>query len=154
MREWRWWKPYVLTVIAISLAIMVACDKFAETDIITDTTTGLQWMKNLSPREVSWEEAKKYCNTLKEAGYDDWRLPTKVELESTLNPAFNREDSKSKEQPFRRPFVTNLEGYIFSGTLVAGYEEAPWIMRLANGHIFNGKGYKAYAQCVRDTRFK
>ena len=136
------------------IALLVACDKFVESDIITDTATGLQWTMSLSANEMSWEEAQKYCHTIKKTGHDDWRLPAKAELETTINTALVDENPKSKEQPFHGPFVTNQDGYVFSGTPVTGYEDAPWLMSLANGHIFNGKGYKAYARCVRDTRFK
>jgi hypothetical protein len=70
-----------------------------------------------------------------------------------INPDLVDKNASSVEQPFHGPFVTQMDGYIFSGSNVEGYEDAPWIMRLVNGHIFNGKGYKAYVRCVRDQRF-
>jgi hypothetical protein len=47
---------------------------------ITDLNTGLMWQKRPDFVTRSWENAGKYANSLKLAGYDDWRLPTIKEL--------------------------------------------------------------------------
>lgn len=59
----------------------------------------------------------------------------------------------SAGSPLYGPFLAE-DGYLFSGTLVDGYDDAPWIMNLRNGHIFNGKGRAAYVRAVRDLRFR
>jgi hypothetical protein len=144
-------RPIIIIVLASS--VLFACD-FRESNIINDQTTNLQWAKMLSPQEMEWEQARQYCSDLKLNHAEDWRLPTKSELETTINKNLVDENPESTERPFYGPFIVEKEGYVFSGTPVKGYKDAPYVMRLANGHIFNGKGYKAYARCVRDNRFK
>jgi hypothetical protein len=144
-------------IILFVFGLLVCCDRAhqnLEPDVITDTATGLQWAKPLSNSQLTWDQARNFCFDLQLGGFDDWRLPTRVELETMINPELVDKNSSSTEQPFHGPFVTQKDGYIFSGSPVDGYGNAPWIMRLANGHIFNGKDYEAYARCVRDSRFK
>lgn len=52
---------------------------------ITDLVTGLIWQKVPPKMDLTWEEAKKYCDTLTLGGYDDWRLPSAKELFSISN---------------------------------------------------------------------
>jgi hypothetical protein len=47
---------------------------------ITDLNTGLMWQKTPDFRTRSWMDAGKYAQTLRLAGYHDWRLPTIKEL--------------------------------------------------------------------------
>lgn len=51
---------------------------------ITDTITGLMWQRG-DGGEMTVENATTYCDTLKLAGYSDWRLPTPLEAYSILN---------------------------------------------------------------------
>jgi hypothetical protein len=45
---------------------------------VTDTATGLMWMKNANPvgGRIAWADALTYCDNLVTNGYSDWRLPT------------------------------------------------------------------------------
>jgi hypothetical protein len=49
--------------------------------IILDTKTGLHWAID-SGKTVTWQQAGQYAKMLRLGGFDDWRLPTRVELES------------------------------------------------------------------------
>lgn len=51
---------------------------------ITDTITGLMWQRG-DGGEMTIEKATTYCDTLKLAGYSDWRLPSPFEAFSILN---------------------------------------------------------------------
>jgi hypothetical protein len=58
-----------------------------------DNVTGLMWQKT-DGGEMTFENAVSYCNNLVLGGYDDWRLPTGVELYGInnmdkVNPALN-----------------------------------------------------------------
>lgn len=60
---------------------------------ITDNNTGLMWQK-VDGGEMTFESAVTYCNNLTLGGYNDWRLPTSIELFSInnfnhLNPALD-----------------------------------------------------------------
>ena len=53
--------------------------------IVLDRVTGLMWQRNLSAATVSLADAKLQCARLNLAGYDDWRLPSRIELVSILD---------------------------------------------------------------------
>ncbi len=61
-----------------------------------DHAVGLMW-QYAEPLEMkTWEEALAYCEALQLGPFDDWRLPTVKELQSTINygkayPAIDRE---------------------------------------------------------------
>jgi len=54
---------------------------------ITDLNTGLMWKKDESP-DMNWQEALKYCQDLRLAGYTDWRLPTIKEIATILDLSY------------------------------------------------------------------
>mgnify|MGYP000859700281 CR=1 FL=1 len=68
----------VLPGSANTMAIKIDSDKF-----FIDSKNDLMWIKdaNLLPKYASWYEAIQFCNTLKYAGFSDWRLPSKEEFE-------------------------------------------------------------------------
>lgn len=52
-------------------------------EIVRDNATGLMWPVEISPKHLTFAEAEKYIadlNAKKYHGFDDWRLPTRVEL--------------------------------------------------------------------------
>ncbi len=48
--------------------------------IVIDTQTGLMWAARDNGSNITWSEAKKYCENYMVAGYTDWRMPTLEEL--------------------------------------------------------------------------
>jgi hypothetical protein len=54
-------------------------------ETISDSATGLMWMKNDNGAAVLWENALSYAEDLTFAGYSDWRLPDSKELQSILD---------------------------------------------------------------------
>jgi len=62
--------------------------------VVTDEVTGLMWQRELDGKLVTFADAKTNCDALSLAGYDDWRLPSRIELVSILDvtriePAIN-----------------------------------------------------------------
>jgi hypothetical protein len=53
--------------------------------VVTDRVTGLMWQRNLGAAMVSLADAKLQCDRLALAGYEDWRLPSRIELVSILD---------------------------------------------------------------------
>ncbi len=52
--------------------------------IVTDTSTGLIWTKEISV-EKTWKDALSYCENATYANYNDWRLPNVKELETLVD---------------------------------------------------------------------
>jgi hypothetical protein len=53
--------------------------------VVRDEVTRLVWQRRLDPRRFTWKDAMAYCDVLTLAGWDDWRLPSRIELVSLLN---------------------------------------------------------------------
>jgi hypothetical protein len=51
---------------------------------VTDSSTGLMWQQG-QVNAITWDEALVYCENLVLAGYNDWRLPSRNELQSLLD---------------------------------------------------------------------
>jgi hypothetical protein len=52
---------------------------------ITDTLTGLMWIRNPDATARTWQQALDFANSLEGCGAADWRLPNVNELESLVN---------------------------------------------------------------------
>jgi tetratricopeptide (TPR) repeat protein len=74
-KRYRRIAPIFLCLVVCGTQIDFAADNHPIT-LWPDTSTGLLWMGNVSPRTMSWQDAKNYCATLQLAGYSDWKLPT------------------------------------------------------------------------------
>ncbi|GAK51982.1 WD-40 repeat protein [Candidatus Moduliflexus flocculans] len=61
--------------------------------VVVDKTTGLMWQQSGSPKELTYDDARKYIESLNQgegfAGYTDWRLPTVEELLSLMEKETN-----------------------------------------------------------------
>ena len=73
----------------------------------------------------------------------------KHELESMVDRDVLRQESDADHGAVPKPLRTPSVRYMYSGTIVPGYEEAPYVMNAWNGHIFNGTGYRAQVRAVR-----
>ena len=53
---------------------------------ITDTNTGLMWLKNANSagNAMTWEDANAWAESFNFAGYDDWRLPSGANPDGTI----------------------------------------------------------------------
>ena len=123
---------------------------------VSDSQTKLTWQKDTSGINIymSWKQAQAYCQTLVLAGKADWRLPTEVELQTTIDWTA---DGK-KGTVFALPFTTaTSDKHLLSVT--------PWIDSIQDvakgGGMFWGvdfnAGFSSYqgvyagsqARCVR-----
>jgi Protein of unknown function (DUF1566) len=53
--------------------------------VVVDRVTGLMWQRDLDGKEPTLAEATQMCAALTLASYDDWRLPSRIELVSILD---------------------------------------------------------------------
>jgi len=54
-------------------------------EVVIDQITGLIWQRRDDGTKRTWKEALDYCENLSLAGYSDWRLPEKKELQSIID---------------------------------------------------------------------
>jgi TIR domain/Protein of unknown function (DUF1566) len=117
---------------------------------IRDLRARIEWSAELSPVELSIDEAHDYLRSLNAQGSGGWRLPSREELESILDPGAIVDDPDASPYPLREPFNAQRAGYLHSGTPVEDAPAGHYVMNVRNGHIFNGHGYDGFVRAVRD----
>ncbi|RJX28877.1 MAG: DUF1566 domain-containing protein [Desulfurivibrio sp.] len=65
-------------------------------DAVLDHSTGLMWAARDNGTDISWEEAKAFCENYRGGGHADWRLPTLAELDTIFE-----HDSASRFKAFK-----------------------------------------------------
>jgi hypothetical protein len=66
--------------------VVVAEERFVDNGdgTVTDSRRKVMWQKGDNGKDVTFEEAQKYCKTLRVGGYTDWRLPKPDERETAV----------------------------------------------------------------------
>jgi uncharacterized protein DUF1566/EF hand domain-containing protein len=79
---------------------------------ITDKATGLMWMQTDSKKGMNWQQALKYAENSRFAGYSDWRLPNAKELQSIVDYKRSPQtsDSAAITPIFRLSSILNKAG--------------------------------------------
>jgi len=57
---------------------------------VLDTKTNLMWAAKDNGSNISWDDAKSYCENYRGGGYTDWRMPTSDELADLYNSGKSR----------------------------------------------------------------
>ncbi len=110
--------------------------------IVIDNITGLIWQDNESLSK-DWNNANEYCNNLTLGDYNDWRLPSRVELNSIVN--YGR-DAIAIDSKFQNISASNY----WSRTTLASDSDYLWNINFQDGYqYFNTKGYSLMVRCVR-----
>ena len=102
---------------------------------ITDNVTGLMWAKDGTDKgcdygaEISWQTAIGWANFLVFAGYNDWRLPNRRELESLIDAGASYPAINSTYFPY-----TDWQDY-WSGTTLKDDSTYAWCVHFGNGSV-------------------
>ena len=111
-----------------------------EDGTILDTRTNLLWQQSPSDKRFTWQDANKHCKSLTLAGYDDWRLPTKEELEHLIN---------RKYRPTIDPIFKCKSSYYWSSSTYV-FPFYAWVVGFNVGVVsFGSKGYGYFVRAVR-----
>lgn len=86
-----------------------------------DLTTGLLWTLVDNGEDVTWHEARAYCDALELAGADDWRLPDIRELEPLYDPQSTKDwrTVPGVELSSCCPWSANLHGEAMAWSFVS-----------------------------------
>jgi hypothetical protein len=107
----------------------------------SDTGTGLMWAQAPPAELFTWREALAYCENFTLAGYHDWRLPNRNELQSLVD--YGRRNP-SIDTAF---FPDTVPSYYWSSTTVGYDPSSTWGVEFANGNVADG--FKTYFSGVR-----
>lgn len=110
---------------------------------VTDTVTGLMWQQG-EAGAMNWQNALIYCEDLALAGYDDWRLPNRNELQTLVDYAeFNPAIDIVR-------FPGAMSSYYCSSTTYAYNTGYAWLVYFGNGHVYSvHKSGSYYVRAVR-----
>ncbi len=116
--------------------------------LYTDPQTGLQWVRNgnLANRKMNWHDAQEWVEQLDYAGYQDWRLPTKEELEK-----FAKIGGKHPPEWFNANGFNNVQADLYwSSTTPVSDSSRAWYVDLSCGSVdYDHKGYLYFVWPVR-----
>ena len=114
-------------------------------EVVNDTITWLMWQDDVASKTVikDWAKAIEYCEDLRFAGFDDWRLPNRNELYSI--------GDKSRFNPAIKTAFSNVgsESYWSSTTDASDPGEA-WDVNFDDSS--DARFNKYYVQLVRCVR--
>jgi hypothetical protein len=120
---------------------------------VTDNVTGLMWQQKMPSDGVGWTSAVDLCLSLTLAGYRDWRLPSRIELVSIIDP------SVSEPSIDVAAFPGTPSVYNWSSTPLTRWPSSAWTVNFAIGYADTSNseyGHGSYAaaaanavRCVR-----
>lgn len=109
---------------------------------VTDQNSGLIWMKSDDGTGRTWQGAADYCTGLVFAGQSDWRLPTRIELDSIVD--------YGRFYPAINPVFSCRSSFYWSALPYAGDPVYAWgIYFNDGGDHWLDKINKYYVRCVR-----
>jgi len=124
---------------------------------VTDGRTGLMWKQNDSmidlKKWVNFQDSVDYArglNLQKFAGYDDWRLPTRDEMETLYDPALEQNDRFDKVVHISSAFSKGC-GFSMIAQLVPGRFRT-WVLNLREGNMEQPDGLWTLSESARVVR--
>lgn len=95
---------------------------------VTDPNTGLMWQQN-EVEKMTWQAALSHCEKMQLAGYEDWRLPDRNELQSLV-------DYQSYDPCVDKNIFSGiLSDYYWSSTTDVNHPESAWVIDFKTGDV-------------------
>lgn len=85
MKTMKWIVRYLCLVLCMFAGPLSAGEQtegrfLVQGETIIDTRAGLMWAAKDNGQDISWHDAKVYCEKYRGGGYANWRMPTQDEL--------------------------------------------------------------------------
>jgi hypothetical protein len=119
---------------------------------VADDVTHLMWQKAVDgantspPPQYSFPKALGYCGALRLAGYDDWRLPSAVELQSIIDYGHPKPSIDSTV------FPNTPAGTFWTSTAMVNPVGWAWIVIFDDARTTQARSSEesySYVRCVR-----
>ena len=113
-------------------------------DAVLDRETGLVWEQSPSTSRFTWVDASFHCAQMTKGGRIGWRVPTREDLASLVDPA-----RTSPALPSGHPFSNVQPAYWSATTFTAGADTAWDVFFDMGGVATLGKSETLFVWCVR-----
>jgi hypothetical protein len=111
---------------------------------VTDDITGLMWQKAVAAGTFTQPRAVAFCPTLNLAGHSDWRLPSRIELVSIVDPGQINPSINATN------FPSTPANKFWSSSPLAGNPTGAWYVNFWLGNTGYDDGiYAGDVRCVR-----
>jgi len=100
----------------------------AHAGTVSDKVTGLMWQQTIDPQQLSFARANEHCAQLSLSGYEDWRLPSRLELVSILDT------SRTEPAIDLTAFPGTPSDWFWTSTVAAGDEKSAWCVYFYFGY--------------------
>lgn len=114
--------------------------------VVVDEITGLMWQREVANKFLTFDQAQRECGQFKLAGYEDWRLPSRIELESIADT--------SRNQPSIDPsaFPNTPIDWFWTSSVAADNPHAAWYVYFYFGYPKTNDKHNLFSfRCVRDA---
>lgn len=114
--------------------------------VVSDRVTGLMWQRAVDDKIVTAAEAGAKCQALSLGGYEDWRLPSRIELASII-------DSKRTQPAIDLTvFPGAPSDWFWTSSVAADNPEAAWYIYFYFGYPKTELAVNQFSvRCVRRT---
>ena len=117
-------------------------------DVIYDNTTSLLWQDSQDNKDLSitYKEAEEYCSKLVIAEYNNFRIPTLIELQSII-------DYKNYKPAILTGFIYAPSETFWTSTPFANDKDYVWSINFKKGdRSTRAKHYDRFIRCVQKVK--
>lgn len=125
----------------------VSLERDHKKEVVDDLNTNLMWQddKTSKTTQKNWQGAKKHCENLKFAGFNDWRLPTITELTSIV-------DYTKYNPAIIDGFKNVTSDYYWSSSPFVSGSSSAWVVDFrVGGDFWDDESGSRLVRCVRDS---
>ena len=117
-------------------------------EVVIDTKRKLMWQDDESVKNVqkNWQGAISHCKNLNFAGFDDWRLPSRMELHNITD--------KTKYNPAIQDGFKNVVSdlYCSNSPRVSDPSSVWGVIFYYGDDYWSNKSHSSLVRCVRDSK--
>jgi hypothetical protein len=112
--------------------------------VVIDQVTGLMWQRGVPNTFRTWDDAQRDCGEMTLSGYDDWRLPSRIELVSLLDA------SRTQPSINLTAFMTTTSEWFWTSSVLASNPKSAWFVYFYFGYPNqDDKANRFQVRCVR-----
>ncbi len=142
-----------LCLAVLSAVAIGADDRFVDNGdgTVTDTRTGLMWAQTDNMGNITWHDAKLYCENIILSVHNDWRMPTIQELETLFEDSLDDYETICGHNVQSAPQVELSCGFVWSSEILpmaGGYSVSAMAYNYKKGYRYSARmsqyrGYRA-----------